>query len=66
MNTASNLKPNDAVTIFIPNEVPEDFILITPIRSDTTYLINREGKEVHKWYATSSPTLMAYLMDDAH
>nr|WP_193741918.1 hypothetical protein [Nonlabens ulvanivorans] len=45
---------------------PEDFILITPIRSDTTYLINREGKEVHKWYATSSPTLMAYLMDDAH
>ncbi|WP_397303040.1 aryl-sulfate sulfotransferase [Nonlabens ulvanivorans] len=64
MNTASNLKPNDAVTIFIPNEVPEDFILITPIRSDTTYLINREGKEVHKWYATSSPTLMAYLMDD--
>jgi len=60
----TELNLNNAITIFKANEVPNDFIIVTPIRSDTTYLINREGKAVQKWFADNSPTLMAYLMDD--
>jgi len=64
IDSTFKLELNDAITAFDPIEVPEDFILVTPIRSDTTFLIDRTGKAVKKWYVDDSPTLMAYLMDD--
>lgn len=60
----SILQLSDAITVYETSAVPNDLILVTPIRSDTTYLINRQGMAVKKWYMDDSPVLMAYLLDN--
>ncbi len=41
------------------------YILFTPLVSDTTYLINREGEVVHLWKGTHSPS-STYLLESGY
>jgi hypothetical protein len=40
------------------------YVFFAPIRSDTTYLIDKCGKKVHQWKSGKSPGLSAYLLPD--
>ena len=33
------------------------YVLFAPIRSDTTYLIDKCGKKIHQWSGTRNPVL---------
>ncbi|MDI1233700.1 MAG: aryl-sulfate sulfotransferase [bacterium] len=42
------------------------YVLFSPIRIDTTYLIDRCGKKVHQWASLYSPGLSTYLKPNGH
>jgi hypothetical protein len=42
----------------------DGYVLFAPVRSDSTYLIDKCGKEIHKWLSTYMPGLSAYLLPD--
>lgn len=60
------LKPalNQAITVYENDHFEDDYILITPMRQDTTYLIDRTGKLQQSWSNEGDEVLMAYLMKD--
>ncbi len=40
------------------------YVFFAPIRSDTTYLIDKCGNKVHQWSSNRTPGLSAYLLAD--
>ena len=53
------------VGLFTQNSGSSDgYVLFAPIRSDTTYLIDKCGKKVHQWASTRKPALSVYLLPD--
>ena len=42
----------------------DGYVLFAPIRSDTTYLVDKCGKKVHQWASTRKPALSVYLLPD--
>ncbi|MGB5983601.1 MAG: aryl-sulfate sulfotransferase [Nonlabens sp.] len=62
-----NVVPDDlnpAVTAYDPERVVNDFILVSPMRTDTTFLLNRSGQAIKKWHSESGSVFMAYLLED--
>jgi hypothetical protein len=47
-----------------PGTLDNGFVLFAPTRSNTTYLIDRCGKEVKLWTSTYNPGLSCYLLSD--
>ena len=47
-----------------PGTLDNGFVLFAPTRSNTTYLIDRCGKEVKSWTSTYNPGLSCYLLSD--
>lgn len=41
-----------------------DYILLAPIASTTTYLVDRAGEVVHTWASTARPGQAVYLLDN--
>ena len=53
------------VGLFTQNSGSLDgYVLFAPIRSDTTYLIDKCGKKVHQWSSPRNPGLSVYLLPD--
>ena len=53
------------VGLFTQNSGSLDgYVLFAPIRSDTTYLIDKCGKKIHQWSSTRNPGLSVYLLPD--
>jgi hypothetical protein len=51
--------------LFFNNTGSEDgYVLFSPIMSNNTYLIDKCGKEVHRWNATRKPGQSVYLLPD--
>ncbi len=42
----------------------DGYVLFAPLYSNTTYLIDKCGKQVHTWESTTKPGLSAYLLND--
>lgn len=42
----------------------EGYVLFAPIKSDTTYLIDKCGKRIHQWASDTKPGLSVYLLPD--
>lgn len=42
----------------------EGYVLFAPLRSSTTYLIDKSGREVHTWESDYLPGQSAYLLED--
>ena len=47
-----------------PETLDDGFVLFAPTRSNTTYLIDKCGKEVKSWTSTYNPGLSCYLLSD--
>src|SRR6185436_2941110 len=44
----------------------DGYVLFAPTRSDTTYLIDKCGKEIHRWHSNYTPGLSVYLLPDGN
>ncbi|HKR03131.1 MAG TPA: aryl-sulfate sulfotransferase [Bacteroidia bacterium] len=44
----------------------DGYVLFAPTRSDTTYLIDKCGKEIHQWSSIYTPGLSAYLLPNGN
>jgi hypothetical protein len=64
-----NANRNDTWTmglIYCDNRANEDYTLISPMSSASSYLVDTHGREVHSWTSSSGlrPGLAAYMLDD--
>ena len=52
--------------LFCTSEASQGYTLFSPIPSNTTYLIDEKGREVHHWTSPGEhrPGLSAYLLPD--
>ena len=52
--------------VFCNEEAAEGYVLFSPIPSNTTYLIDHQGRELHQWSSPGEhrPGLSAYLLPD--
>ena len=60
---------NDSWTvglIYCTDEIEQGYTLFSPMASNTSYLIDHFGREVHQWTSPGNhrPGLSAYLLDD--
>mgnify|MGYP006261294559 FL=1 len=60
---------NDSWTIgliYCTDEIEQGYTLFSPMASNTSYLIDHFGREVHHWTSPGNhrPGLSAYLLDD--
>ena len=63
---AGNIFSQQTVGLFANNAGSQNgYVLFAPIHSDTTYLIDKCGKQVNKWYSHNTPGLSVYLLADA-
>jgi hypothetical protein len=46
------------------NTAEDGYILFAPIRSDTTYIIDKCGRLIHQWGSTNAPGMSVYLQPD--
>jgi Arylsulfotransferase (ASST)/Secretion system C-terminal sorting domain len=44
----------------------DGYVLFAPMRSNSTYLIDKCGKEVKRWTSNYKPALSVYLLDDGN
>lgn len=51
------------ITVFDSDRLTDDYVLISPFRGNSTFLINRAGNILHRWSSAES-TLMGYLRED--
>lgn len=51
-------------TLQLGTNATSGYILFSPIGSETTYLIDRCGREIHHWETDGRPGLMAYFMEN--
>ena len=47
-----------------PPEPVKDFVLISPLRSTETYLLNEDHQVVHRWKTNYPPAALAYFMEN--
>ena len=67
--TGCNANRNDSWTvglIYCTGEMQSGYTLFSPMASNTSFLIDEYGREVHKWVSPGNhrPGLSAYLLDD--
>lgn len=48
----------------LPQSLDDGYVLFAPIGSNTTYLINKCGQEVHSWNSLYKPGQAVYLLPD--
>lgn len=51
-------------TLTIEPGANQDYVLFSPNGSETTYLIDKCGRQIHQWETEGRPGLMAYFMDN--
>jgi hypothetical protein len=51
-------------TLAIEPGANQDYVLFSPNGSETTYLIDKCGRQIHQWETEGRPGLMAYFMDN--
>ncbi len=51
-------------TIALEPGANQDYVLFSPNGSETTYLIDKCGRQIHHWETEGRPGLMAYFMDN--
>ncbi len=56
--------PTVGLISHLSGSLDNGYVLFAPIRSDTTYLIDKCGKEIHKWASGNAPGLSVYLLPD--
>ena len=66
--TGCNADRNDSWTvglIYCTGEMQSGYTLFSPMASNTSFLIDEYGREVHKWVSPGNhrPGLSAYLLD---
>jgi hypothetical protein len=44
--------------------VSDGYILFAPLRSNTTYLIDNDGRLLHSWWSAAGPALSVYLLEN--
>jgi hypothetical protein len=49
-----------------PDALSPAYILLAPIRSTTTYLIDLDGQVVHEWQSRTTPALSVYLLPNGN
>ncbi len=54
------------VTKYLKGHAEDGYVLYSPVGSDTTFLINKCGKKVHKWVSAYGPGLSLYLLPNGH
>ena len=62
--TATLPQLNTAISVYSPSQFNDDYLLITPMREESTFLIDRQGNLIHEWKESNSSILMAYLDQD--
>jgi hypothetical protein len=61
------IRAAQTVGLFLNDEASfEGYTLFNQLQSDTTYLIDNAGKQVHSWQSSFPPGLSAYLLPDGH
>lgn len=66
-SASATLAQQQTVGLFVNEpEAQPGYTLFSPLRSNTTYLIDIDGRIVHSWQTTNYPGLMAYLLEDGH
>ena len=52
--------------IYCTDNIEEGYTLFSPMASNTSYLIDHYGREVHQWISPGNhrPGMSAYLLDD--
>ena len=52
--------------IYCTDDIEEGYTLFSPMASNTSYLIDHYGREVHQWISPGNhrPGMSAYLLDD--
>ncbi len=59
------LNAQQTVGLFTQNAGSLDgYVLFAPIRTDTTYLIDKCGKKIHQWSCPKNPGMSVYLLPD--
>ena len=56
--------PTIGLISHLSGSLDDGYVLFAPIRSDTTYLIDKCGREIHKWASGNAPGLSVYLLSD--
>ncbi|AGC77070.1 arylsulfotransferase ASST [Nonlabens dokdonensis] len=51
------------ITVYDADRLTDDYVLVSPFRGNTSFLINREGNVLQRW-SSSESTLMGYLRED--
>ncbi len=60
-----SVKAQQTVGLFTNNAGSLDgYVLFAPIRVDTTYLIDKCGKNIHQWASPYNPGMSVYLLPD--
>ncbi len=60
-----NSHAQQTVGLFTQTAGSEDgYVLFAPMMNDSTYLIDKCGREIHSWGSTHKPGQSAYLLDD--
>ncbi len=62
---ATPTKPKLGLLINEPR-ADQGYTLLTPLKSQTTYLMDMGGKVVKSWKTESNPALLAYLLENGH
>jgi arylsulfotransferase ASST len=61
----NNLIAQQTVGLFTHDAGSMDgYVLFAPVRSDTTYLIDKCGKEINEWSSSYTPGLSVFLLPD--
>lgn len=59
------LYPQENTVGLISNRISDQgYILFNPLSNKTTYLINRQGEQVHSWSSSYVPGMTVYLRED--
>ena len=60
-----SVNAQQTVGLFTQNAGSLDgYVLFAPIRTDTTYLIDKCGKKIHQWSSPYNPGMSVYLLPD--
>ncbi len=63
MTIIPEVVPEANITVYDADNLTDDYVLVSPFRGNTSYLINREGNILQRWSSAES-TLMGYLRED--
>ncbi|MFT6799684.1 MAG: type IV pilus biogenesis protein CpaD/CtpE, partial [Nonlabens sp.] len=55
--------PQSNITVYNQDQLTDDYVLISPFRGNSSFLMDRLGTVLHRWSSAES-TLMGYLRED--